>query len=225
MENLETQEKVINLGKKLISNFQEDEPDQITAWMISYLSEQILSAENGDEKAKKECFDTIIQLWENHSVFPDNSRPFKNFEPIFIALDSLSPESSIPRYFSRYYDEQEVIDNGLQEEITKSIELAKQLDSIAKILITSLFEQAVELANDEDTQDWLQKISGVTKSNELKFVTRFTDETEQDGVKQRIEDLNKRIAQLDAFEKISRVFREGLQEELNSLATDNCSGM
>ncbi|MFA0630657.1 hypothetical protein AB4589_23275, partial [Vibrio sp. 10N.222.49.A3] len=106
-ENLETQEKVINLGKKLISSFQENDLDYITAWMINYLSEQILLAENGDEEAKKQCFNIIIQLWESRSVFPDGTRPFENFEPIFKALDSLSPETVMPRYFSNSYDGQE----------------------------------------------------------------------------------------------------------------------
>lgn len=94
MENLEIQEKVINLGKKLVSNFQQDNPDEITSWMINYLAEQIDLAEKTDcEQVKKKCFDSILSLWKYHVVFPDGTRPFEDFEPIFKALDSLSPES------------------------------------------------------------------------------------------------------------------------------------
>ncbi|MDC5840414.1 hypothetical protein OPW33_13875 [Vibrio europaeus] len=213
-ENLETQEKVINLGKKLISSFQENDLDYITAWMINYLSEQILLAENGDEEAKKQCFNTIIQLWESRSVFPDGTRPFENFEPIFKALDSLSPETVMPRYFSNSYDGQE---NEQLGGSTSWVELAKHLDSAARTLITFIFEQAVEHAKNDNTKDWLQHVSGAVDSNEYQFIARFSDEIAPDKTEQRVQNLSNRIAKLEAFEKISKSIRQGLQEELRIL--------
>jgi len=75
MESLETQQSVINLGKRLINNFKDDEVDEITAWMCNYIAEKILLAEQTDnEDTKQECFDTILKLWERHSEPPRDCR-------------------------------------------------------------------------------------------------------------------------------------------------------
>ena len=94
MESLETQQSVINLGKRLINNFKDDEVDEITAWMCNYIAEKILLAEQTDnEDTKQECFDTILKLWERHSSFPDGKRPFENLEPVLETLNSLNPSN------------------------------------------------------------------------------------------------------------------------------------
>ncbi|SUD91831.1 Uncharacterised protein [Psychrobacter phenylpyruvicus] len=46
MEDLETQEKVIDLGKKLLASFSKDDDDVIIAWMANYLAEQMLLGNN-----------------------------------------------------------------------------------------------------------------------------------------------------------------------------------
>ena len=92
-ENLETQERVINLGKKLLVNLKKNEADEITSWMINYLAEQIGLAESGSKEAKNSCIEVILELWERRAILPNGTRPFESFEPIFKALESLSPES------------------------------------------------------------------------------------------------------------------------------------
>lgn len=99
MDDLETQERVISLGKKLLTNLKKDEADEITSWMINYLAEQMALAESGSEEAKNICIEVILKLWERRATLHNGTRPFEDFEPVFKALESLSPESHVPRYY------------------------------------------------------------------------------------------------------------------------------
>jgi hypothetical protein len=214
MENLETQEKVINLGKKLVSSFQQRDPDQVTTWMINYLSEQMEQAENGAcELAKKNCFVTILQLWESHSTFPNGTRPFESFEPIFRALDSLSPENHTPRYYHQANsDEPDKLG-----ESENWLEMTKRIDATAKTLITFMFEQAVLSSCSEETKEWINTLAGTIESSEVEFILRYSGEKEPDEIGARIENLTSRINHLETFETLSKSIRHELKKELNRL--------
>lgn len=215
MENLEIQEKVINLGKKLISNLQQQNTeDEITIWMTNYLAEQITIAKEGSKEAKEKCFNTILQLWQRRSIFPDGTRPFEDFEPIFEALSSLSPESSLPRYFSD-------MENGdalkTELEAHKWVEATKGLDATTRILITFLFEQAIEKTIDANTKDWLKTISGIEDSNEYKLLTNYMNQGSSSNREQRIDNITSRIKQLQEFENLGKSVRQSLSAELELL--------
>lgn len=215
MESLETQEKVINLGKMLLHNFEQNDPDQITSWIINYLAEQITLAKSTNcEVTKKLCFDTILQLWESHAAFPDGARPFESFEPIFKALESLSPENANRRYF---------INQNLgrkKDELDSSevwLETAKGLDATARILITFMFEQAIANATTEDTKDWLKTLSGTVEVNEIAFILKYENKISPTEPQQRIDNLVGRVAQLEAFESLSQATRKELEKEIDHL--------
>lgn len=216
MESLETQEIVINLGKKLIKNFEDNDPDEITVWMINYLAEKMLVAESGDEHAKRECFNTILELWEKQSVFPDGARPFENYEVIFHVLESLSPEHSVPFYMSQYY---RALEDELYGEEYSLIEIVKHLDSTAKILITFFLESALVMSHHDDVNDWMNILEEINP-NGGKYSTMIADPIDSGNKEQRIKKLNSRISQLAAFEDISKKIRKALDEELNGL--ENC---
>ena len=66
MEKLESQEKVINLGKFLVKQLNLDKSvDTLGRWMAHYLALKISEAENAKGKDKialeEECFKTILQ--------------------------------------------------------------------------------------------------------------------------------------------------------------------
>jgi len=219
MENLETQEKVINLGKKLVSNFKQNDPDEITSWIINYLAEQIELAENTScEQTKRNCFKTILQLWESHSTFPNGTRPFENFETIFKALDSLSPESSIPRYFINQNNEKP------HTELDASatwVEAATKLDTMARVLISFMFKQAIENAITAETKNWLKTLYGTVDANEVNFIIRHNNENHPNKAQQRIDELANRIDQLETFENLSQDIRSELKKELTSVESLN----
>ncbi len=214
MENLETQERVISLGKKLLASLKKDEADEITSWMINYLAEKIDLAESGSEEAKNSCIDVILKLWERRATLPNGTRPFENFEPIFKALYSLSPEAVNPRYFSNFSDEQ---GNETEGELASLIELGKNLDVAARTLISFIFEKAVETATDKDTVAWLQSISKTVSSSEYEFIIRHTEVSSPSAAEQRVNKLKSRITQLKTFEHISKSIRQGFKEELKVL--------
>jgi len=215
MESLEIQEKVINLGKKLLRNFEQNDPDQVTSWMINYLAEQITLAERTNcELTKKLCFDTILQLWESHAAFPDGTRPFESFEPIFKALESLSPESANRRYFTNqsYAGKNDELDHA-----AIWLETAKDLDAAARILITFIFEQAIARATTEETKSWLKTLSGTVDVNEIAFILKYDNEISPTEPQQKIEKLVGRIAQLELFESFSQATRKELEKEVADL--------
>ncbi|KNC66116.1 hypothetical protein [Pseudoalteromonas ardens] len=215
VDNLETQEKVINLGKKLAASFQANSPDEITSWMINYLAEQIKLAESAHcEKAKLNCFNTILQLWENRAILPEGTRPFENLEPVFKALDSLSPENAYPRYFD--YQTEDYTEEQLSNSATW-LEAAKRLDVAARTIITFLFELAIADAITEDIKDWFTSMSDAVGASEFDLIGEFYEERAPDKTEQRIALLTNRIEQLETFEEISKSIRAGLNEELTAL--------
>ncbi|MDC9502030.1 hypothetical protein [Pseudoalteromonas sp. Angola-18] len=211
-ENLETQEKVINLGKKLLSTLKKDD-DEITSWMINYLAEQITLAESGNKEAKKSCVEVILKIWERRATLPDGTRPFESFEPIFKAIESLNPESSVPRYYNQHQSDK----SDELNESEKWVEIAKQLDDTAKTLITFMLEQAVLNSCSEETSEWLKTLNGTVNSNEYDFIRMYSDEKEINKTDTRIKNLSSRISKLEAFENLSQQIRQSLLEELKGL--------
>ncbi|GAB6071134.1 hypothetical protein JCM30760_22310 [Thiomicrorhabdus hydrogeniphila] len=210
-ENLETQERIINLGKRLLTSFQHNNPDEITVWMINYLAEQIDLAESTScSEAKKRCFETIIKLWESRSNFPNGTRPFENLEQIFLALDSLSPERTIPRYVNNNLFEENYSQET--EKLTNWLETSKMLDSTARILISFMLEQAVQEADTDETLQWIETISGVVESQEVNFIARLYGE-QRDSKQEKIKNLKKHIEQLELFEEVSRLVKQNLENE------------
>jgi len=185
--------------------------------MINYLAEQIELAEDGTcVQAKKNCFETILQLWENHSVFPDGARPFEQFESIFKTLDSLSPESAIPRYFTNQeFEPSEELDGSY-----KWLEGARKLDSTARTLISFMFDQAIDNAISDDTKDWIKTLSGTVDENMVNFIVRYAGEKEPNKTQERIEKLNNRVKQLKMFESLSKSIRQDLAIELVALMNE-----
>ncbi|CAI1628095.1 Uncharacterised protein [Serratia quinivorans] len=214
MESLEIPEKVISLGKKLVSSLKDSDPDEITVWMINYLAEKIVMAESGSEVDKRNCFDVILKLWGNRSLLPDGSRPFESFEPVFRALDSLSPESNNYHYMKGFYNDEP---NVKLNESASWLDLAKNLDSVTRVLITFMFEQAIESATDRNTKEWLEVILDTVRLDELKVVFSHLYQQETNVRKERIERLENRIGQLKSFEELCAPIRCVLENELNSL--------
>lgn len=181
--------------------------------MINYLAEQITLAENGSEEAKKNSVNVILKLWERRATLPNGTRPFESFEPIFKALESLSPESQMPRYYHRV--ESDKLDELVESE--KWVEIANRLDETARTLITFMIEQAVTSSYSEETKEWLKTINGTVESDEFDFILKYSDEKELYKADTRIKNLKSRISKLEAFEELSKSIHQILTEELKSL--------
>lgn len=215
MEHLETQERVISLGKKLVNSFKKNDPDEITIWMIHYIAEQIELAEStGNDEAKKECFNTILKLWESQA-FPRGTKPFENFESIFKALESLSPENANARYFIS-----QIMDEIASEDLKGSttwLQMAKQTDESARVLISFFLKQAVNEAMNEELNEWLQALSDSVEVNAIEYIINFTNDEDINKVQQRIELLNNRLKKLKQFESQSKIVQTALKDEILAL--------
>ncbi len=222
MENSETKERVINLGKALAKELELDPGvDTLSRWMSHYIAEQIVKAENatGEEKAatEKRCFDTILELWEHRSLLPDGLRPFENFEPLFHALERLDPENSRPFYFphpNRPSESEEDSEPGIND-IEKLIDAALIIDQAARVVISSFLNYAAQSAADEKTIAWLQNAINSTDINEGSIVISILSKDEDD---KKIKDLKSKIEKLDAFSDISNKLRNMLNDELEKIS-------
>lgn len=215
MEHLETQERVISLGKKLVNSFKKNDPDEITIWMIHYIAEQIELAKNtNSDEVKNKCFDTILKLWESQA-FPRGTKPFKNFESVFKALESLNPENANARYFiSQVMDE--MVGKDLKVP-TAWLQIAKKTDESARVLISFFLKQAVNEAVDEELKEWLQVLSDSIEVNSIEYVINFTNDADVKKSKQRIDLLNNRINTLKEFERQNKIVQTALEGEVLAL--------
>jgi tetratricopeptide (TPR) repeat protein len=114
MEQLQHIEETINLGKKLVQEFNYDDRLPMTSrWMAHYLAETITKAEketndNLRKKYQQECCELILELWSNRKNLPRNLQPLGNFDKVIPVLEALignDPDEPYWRRFQQFEDE------------------------------------------------------------------------------------------------------------------------
>jgi hypothetical protein len=225
MDDLETQERLLFFGNKLQKSLEEHSGDEICAWMVQYLAEKMeaISSVHDEEKraAQRECFETILLLWEYRAYFLDETRPFKNFESIFRALAHIDPNKSAPSYFK--IDNH---DNQPPREIAQAIDLITTLDAATRIMISFFVRESMQHVTDQSSLEWLGAIRGIAKSDEVRIVIRVTPDldkrdTAQDQNEKRKKELTGHINRLEVFERLSRETRAALNTELKKLEEEH----
>jgi hypothetical protein len=229
MENSEVYNQVISLGKLLVQELEKHDQQHIstfTRWMAHYVAEKIIEAENsqGEVKinAQKDCFETILRLWNSRDVMPD--RPFKSFEPILEMLQRLNPEKQEPYYFMEL--SQDAIDQleGLDPS-ADWLKKASAIDKSAKISIQYCLAKAAKYAKSDLTEKWLEYSSSLGRQDDrniIQIITRDDSildlEDDKKFIKQyRSEKLKSRIRHFEQFLDESRSVMESLKNELNEL--------
>jgi hypothetical protein len=235
MESSEMKKQVISLGKALVQELGlESGVDTLSKWMAHYVAEQITMAENatGDAKATAErrCFETVIKLWEHQSSFPNGRRPFKNFDPIFRALDRMDPESH--RYFYSLDDrlfgeaEHDKDSEAQKEDVRSWINIALEVDGAARVLINFAFKQAAHSATDDKTKTWIKNAGNLPTSDDLAVIIRLLpsdqDSQEEDVLERARQEqqkgLRSKIEKLDALVRASKSIRGALTKEITKLS-------
>ena len=117
----------------------------------------------------------------------------------------------------RYYNQSQSDKSDELNESEKWVEIAKQLDGTAKILITFMIEQAVLNSCSEETREWLKTLNGTVNSNEYDFIRMYSAEKKINKTDIRIKNLKSRVSKLETFENLSRQIRQSLLEELKDL--------
>jgi len=189
--------------------------------MAHFIAEKMEAAMSSQGAAKssaqRDCFETILLLWEYRSCFPQKIRPFDNFEPIFRALAHIDPNKTEPSFFRN-----ENSDNRPPKEIEQAVTFITNLDAATRTMISFFVNEAILLASNQSTIEWLDAIRGIAKSDEAEILLKFISELDhqsivQDQNEKRKFELKEQIERLEAFESLSKEIRSILKSELAQL--------
>lgn len=223
--NSKTIEKTINLGKLLVSQIgDERDVDTLTKWMLHYIADKIVQSEKTTGKYKKasekECFETILKLWQHRAVLKNGYRPFENYEKIFTVLDKINPDEKDRPFYNQPKLDLELGKN--QKNTNKNVNLwlatALHIDDTAKVLLEYAFEQASLSAKSRNVKSYLTNISDQTSGKDIEVIIKYIDKSiKQKKIKdelkeKKIKELKERIYFLNSFTKLSI----GLRKELKS---------
>lgn len=238
MENLEQQEKIINLGKLFVKELKlEPGVDTFSRWMAHYIAERMTAAEQAlsdeDKKeAEKECFETILALWKHRWLLPSQKRPLEEFESILKTLERLNPEEQEPFFYHSLEHELSELEknNPDLKEITDYTNLALQIDKAARIWIEFVLNQAALKAKNQKTESFLENSINIPDNVDSRIVRIILDADPVVGLenynddaihkKYLAEKLKKRIEDLEKFSKLNEVLLEKYKKDLEAIETD-----
>ncbi|MEL1240380.1 hypothetical protein [Flavobacterium flavipallidum] len=227
MENLEQQEKIINLGKLFVKELKlEPGVDTFSRWMAHYLAEKMSVAEQSEgsqkEAAEKECFDVILKLWQHRHSLPTGRRPFESFESLLETLSKLKPDTDDPYFYNAFRSKDLTrlkIDNTPVEEW---MDIAKEIDKTSRIWIEYAFNQASNNAKNEKTKEWIENTIELSDNTETDIINVLLDNNttfniDDDFSKQYdIERLTKRISQLQKYAKLNETILNAYKTDLEN---------
>lgn len=170
-----SQEAIIELGKKLVKELKlESGVDTLGKWMAHYIAELITRAEatEGAEKEaiEKECFETILKLWDQRDQVPQINSPLKGLELAVKVLKELSEDNlELP-----YFPAERSLENPSWERLIKVIK--KRSKKIVKLSIYA----SLPHENLQQKQEWFGKHEEFLSNEEtllLKHLNFLINET------------------------------------------------
>lgn len=138
------QADILKLGKTIIRELCDEDNDRLTLlekWMGYYIAElidKVEYAKNGKEKKilQKECFDTIIKLWDKRSTLPIESMPLGRIKPAIDILNELERQREV-------WEQMRFVDSNSWESLAVKIH-DTQLDAIRICTQAAIAEDAME---------------------------------------------------------------------------------
>lgn len=247
MEDSKAQDKILNLGKAIVKELELDPGvDTLAKWMAHYVAEKIVLAEklngNKKEQAEKECFETILKLWEHRWSLPREKPFLQDFESLFETLNKLNPNRDsgffLPPQLIFEMEEEIKASESIQmdtepantqdEDINPQtyLDSALRVDKLAKSLLADLLNRAVIgldltaereelIRNSIEAIDYPEsRIIRITSdyNNYLESQKEDTDETNK-----LISKLKSRISDLEDFTSIIKSLINSYKEELLKL--------
>jgi len=235
METLEQQIQIINLGKLLVQELGLDQSvDTLARWMAHYIAEKMellerLPESKEKDDAKKDCFETILDLWKHRWLLPSGRRPLESFEPILRVIERINPEKEEP-FFYRFsdHDLSEInTESSNEKEINDYLNIALQIDRTAKIWINDILTQAALKAKNENTELILKNAVTLSDNDDTKIIQLILhndpsfdiENYDKEGFNEKYENekLNKRIGELEKFsdlnEYLLNIYKNKLLQE------------
>lgn len=222
MEDLETQKRIMNLGKSLVNELDLDPGvDTLARWMAHYIARQIEVAENAigvDKKeAEERCFETILKLWKHRSALPKGIRPLENFESILRTIARLDPENK--RHF--FFENKSRESDNIPQEVQNWLDISNGIDEAARVWLEYVFEQAAISASDNETTQWLENcafiedIDDFTPSIIRKLLNDdLMGDSEEKINQEKREKLISSIKKLEAFTELNQLLLSEFKKEL-----------
>jgi len=236
MARSEQQKAVLELGKQLVKDLGlEKGVDTLSRWMAHYVAEKIKYAESLPDgvkrnKAEKECFSLILDLWKHRGYYKSDRQPLRNFNRLFEILESLDPEKDRPYFFQwqkSQLEEQEA-EAFKSADLKRITSLALQVDKVAKIWINYLFQEACRGANGEAIKKIISAAVELPESEDARIIqivlSKSTDLGDGDLVdeddlarKDNVKALDRRITELRRFKELNEYLIGRYEKDLNAL--------
>lgn len=208
------------LGEKLVAELKlVESTDTLARWMVHYVAELMVRAKHAPlserDEAQQSCARGILNLWEQARAFPAKRTAFESIDRVIEAIDSLHPDGG-PRYRNDLWRALDARANNEDSEVEKLLTTALGIDGAARNLIHHVLAHASRAAG-QDSQEWLELAQHLEEEDALtelriKIVMAGRDEAQLKN--HRIEQLEKRIAQLEQFAAAAEALKASLVESL-----------
>lgn len=173
--------------------------------MAHYLQEKISESEavTGEDRkiAKKECFETILMLWEYRSNYPYKLRPFIDTEKIIDVIEYLDPKKSDSFYYWMRNDKK-----SIPEKILPNIENIVSIDYFARLMITFFINEATTDLTDDSMKEWMEFNDEITVTAESRILIKIAPDfdginsEENDFYDKKEIELESHLKKIDEFE-------------------------
>jgi hypothetical protein len=208
------------LGEKLVAELKlVESTNTLARWMAHYVAELIVRAEHAPlpklDEARQSCARAILKLWAQAQAFPVKRTAFESIDRVIETIDSLHPDGS-PHYRNDLWRALDVRANNGDSEVEKLLTTALWIDGAARNLIHHILAHASRAAG-RDSAEWLALAQHLDEDDpftelRIRIVIAGRDETQLKN--HRIEQLEKRIAQLEQFSAATESLRTSLVESL-----------
>jgi len=211
---------MLALGGKLVAELKlVESTDTLARWMAHYVAELLVRAEHAPpskrEKAQELCACAILDLWGHARAFPTKRKAFESIDQVIEIIESLHPDGE-PHYRNSLWRALDARADSGDGEVEEWLTTALGIDAAARNLIHHVLAQA-SCAAGRHSAEWLELAQQLEEDNPLtelriRLVRAGRDEAQLKN--HRIEQLEKRIAQLDYFTVASQALKTGLVESL-----------
>ncbi len=193
--------------------------------MAHHLAELIRDIETAPAKERSaklaECRNAILDVWKVRHEFPEGKRPFQAFEGIFRALNSLDPNSPIPRFYAP-----PLAGDAKKEsaETKKWLEITEGIDYTARILIRYCISEAIARSSDK-LKKWAELATAATGGHDTDVSVigiilserNFARPVDPKALERR--QLRNRLKRLEVFRKFSIAIASQMRAQLEATAS------
>lgn len=208
------------LGEKLVAELKlVESTNTLARWMAHYVAELMVRAEHAPlperNEAEQSCARAIMDLWAQARAFPTKRAAFESVDRVIAAIDSLHPDDG-PYYRNDLWRALDARADSGDSEVEKLLTTAMGIDGAARNLIHHVLAHAAREAG-RDSSEWLELAEQLDEKDPLtelriRIVKAGRDEAQLKNY--RIEQLEKRIAQLEHFAAETQTLKMSLVESL-----------